>query len=182
MATHRRYVIGLGSNLGDRLSQLERGVACLAALGRVQARSAVYESDAWGGPEQGPFLNAAVALDADPDARVLLDALLGIERTLGRERRERWGPRTLDLDILWGRGLWLAEPGLCVPHERLAERTFALRPLLEVEPEADAPPGQERYAVVLERLQRPALRRFRGPLDWAKDVEIPGPPPDHALR
>ncbi|MBK9001705.1 MAG: 2-amino-4-hydroxy-6-hydroxymethyldihydropteridine diphosphokinase [Myxococcales bacterium] len=182
MPTHRRYVIGLGSNMGDRLTQLERGLRRLAELGRLGARSAVYESDAWGGPEQGPFLNAAVALDADLDPRQLLGGLLEIERTLGRERRERWGPRTLDLDILWGRGLWLVEPGLSVPHERLAERTFALRPLLDVEPGADAPPGQEAYAVALGRLTSPALRRLREPPDWAKDVEIPEPPPHHALR
>lgn len=182
MATHRRYVIGLGSNLGDRLTQLERGVCCLAELGRLGARSAVYESDAWGGPAQGPFLNAAVVLDADPEPRRLLAGLLEIERTLGRERRERWGPRTLDLDILWGRGLWLVEPGLSIPHERLAERTFALRPLLDVEPAADSPPGQPPYAVALGRLASPALRRLREPADWAKDLGIPGPHLDHALR
>ena len=108
--------------------------------------------------------------------------MLEIERTLGRERRERWGPRTLDLDILWGDGVVVHEPGLCIPHERLGERTFALRPLLDVMPEAMPPAGDDAYTVVLERLQRPTLRTVADAPEWAKGVEISGPPPHHALR
>ncbi|NUQ01260.1 MAG: 2-amino-4-hydroxy-6-hydroxymethyldihydropteridine diphosphokinase [Armatimonadetes bacterium] len=100
-----RYVIGLGSNLGDRLVHLVRAADQIRGLGRVLAFSAVYESAAWGGPEQGPFLNAALALEVALDPARLLAALLEIERDLGRQRRERWGPRTIDLDLLWADGV-----------------------------------------------------------------------------
>lgn len=163
-----RYVIGLGSNLGDRLAHLAGGAAALAELGRVAARSAVYESAAFGGPEQGPFLNAAALLETPVEPRALLLSLLEIERRLGRERRERWGPRTLDLDILWGEGVRVVEAGLHVPHERLTQRTFALRPLLDLVPDAAAPAGGERYERVLGRLTDPVLRRLAEPADWAK--------------
>jgi 2-amino-4-hydroxy-6-hydroxymethyldihydropteridine diphosphokinase len=177
-----RYVIGLGSNLGDRLQHLCRGALGLAELGRVVGVSAVYESAAWGGPEQGPFLNAALSLEVELEPRGLLTELLAIERALGRERRERWGPRTLDLDLLWARDLTLLDTDLCIPHPRLTERTFALRPLLDAEPSALPPPGAEPYATILGRLSEPVLRRVAEPIDWAKGVEISAPDRHHALR
>lgn len=135
-------MIGLGANLGERLSALRTAVERLAATPgiRVLARSAVYQSEPLAAPSsssqtapQPRYLNAAVALATDLPPRVLLSRLLEIETELGRVRRERWGPRTLDLDILWGR-IAIDEPGLTIPHPELVRRWFALLPLLEVAP------------------------------------------------
>lgn len=136
----RRIVIGLGSNLGDRLGAITTAVDQLRTHRdlHVLRRSPLYESPAVGGPPQGDYLNGAVLIVTSEPARVILDWLLEIERSLGRVRPDpvRWGPRTIDLDLLWIEGEAVAEPGLYVPHPRLAERTFALRPLLDLTPDA----------------------------------------------
>jgi 2-amino-4-hydroxy-6-hydroxymethyldihydropteridine diphosphokinase len=133
-------VIGLGSNLGDRTASLEAAVARIRADRdlRVLARSPIYETPPAGGPPQGDYLNAAVLVVTALDAREILGRALAIERALGRERSAevRWGPRTIDLDLLWIEGEAIAEEGLAVPHPRLAERPFALRPLLDLAPDA----------------------------------------------
>jgi 2-amino-4-hydroxy-6-hydroxymethyldihydropteridine diphosphokinase len=108
-------------------------------VGYIEAVSSLYDTVPVGGPPQPRYLNAAARLRTALSPRELLGALLGIERSEGRERRERWGPRPLDLDILWIAGLFVDEPGLTVPHPRLAERAFALLPLLEVAPDATDP-------------------------------------------
>lgn len=104
----------------------------------VRARSYVYATEPVGGPPQGEFLNAAVRVECTQSPAELLDALLAIEQELGRVRRaeERWGPRTIDLDILWIEGVAVDTPRLTVPHPRLEERAFALAPLLDVAPNA----------------------------------------------
>lgn len=130
-------IVGLGTNLGDRLASLRAAVEAIAARARVVAISPVYETAPVGGPQQGDFLNAAIRVEWPGDALSLLDALLAIERGLGRVRDPslRWGPRTLDLDVLWIDGVTLASDRLTVPHPRLRERAFALLPLLDVAPE-----------------------------------------------
>lgn len=133
-----RVVVGLGANLGDRLATMREAVRRLATIARVEATSRVYET-APIGPPQPDYLNAAVRVAWDGDAEALLDALLAIERALGRERRERWGPRVIDLDVLWIDGDIVATPRLEVPHPRLAERAFAVLPLLDVAPRAIDP-------------------------------------------
>lgn len=140
-------VIGLGSNVGDRIVNLRAAVAKIAAHGgaRVVVTSHVYESAPVGGPEQGPFLNAAIAVEWAGEALALLDVLQAIEGELGRTRDVRWGPRTIDLDVLWIEdGRTIEETRLVVPHPRLAERAFAVRPLLDVAPDAPyvVPDGQ----------------------------------------
>jgi len=136
----RRVVIGLGSNVGDRLANLDDAVARLRADRelRVLRRSPVYETPPAGGPPQGDYLNAAVLVVTALDARDVLSRALVIERALGRTRSEetRWGPRTIDLDLLWIEGEAISEPGLELPHPRLADRPFAVRPLLDVAPDA----------------------------------------------
>ncbi len=136
----RRIVIGLGSNEGDRLSTLTSAVDQLRAHRdlHVLRRSPLYETPPAGGPPQGDYLNGAVLIVTAEPARGILDWLLAIERSLGRVRPDpvRWGPRPIDLDLLWIEGEAVAEPGLYVPHPRLTERTFALRPLLDVAPDA----------------------------------------------
>jgi 2-amino-4-hydroxy-6-hydroxymethyldihydropteridine diphosphokinase len=140
-------VIGLGSNVGDRAANLEAAVTLLRADRdlRVLRRSPIYETAPAGGPPQGDYLNAAVLLVSSLDARTILDRALAIEGALGRVRsaETRWGPRTIDLDVLWIEGEAVAEDGLVVPHPRLAERPFAVRPLLDVVPDAvDVRTGQ----------------------------------------
>ncbi len=142
-----KAVIGLGSNLGDRLATLREAVRRIEALARVTARSRVYETAPVGGPEQGPFLNAAVLVTWEGEPVALMEALLGIERSTGRVRDVRWGPRTIDLDVLWIEGLVVDEPTLRAPHPSLKERAFAVAPLLDVAPDARDPRTGEPYVV-----------------------------------
>jgi 2-amino-4-hydroxy-6-hydroxymethyldihydropteridine diphosphokinase len=129
------YVLGLGANLGSRENQLQAGLELLVGtrVGRVVATSHVFESEPIG-PPQPSYLNAAARVQSELEPHALLHALLAIERALGRERRERWGARTLDLDILWAERR-VESGALRVPHPRLRERWFAYVPLLEVAPE-----------------------------------------------
>ncbi len=139
-----RAAIGLGSNLGDRLEHLRNAVRAMRKIGKVIKLSRVYET-APIGPPQPTFLNAAVLLDYDGAPEDLLDALLGIERMLGRERREKWGPRTIDLDVLWIDGIALETERLVVPHPQLSVRGFALRPLSDIAPDAVDPESGNVY-------------------------------------
>ncbi|QXC59271.1 2-amino-4-hydroxy-6-hydroxymethyldihydropteridine diphosphokinase [Aquihabitans sp. G128] len=132
-----RAFLSLGSNLGDRRKYLQEAVGSLgASMGTaVVAVSPVYETDPVGGPDQGRFLNLVVELDTDLTARQLLAACHRLESGAGRVRLERWGPRTLDVDILWIDGTTVAEPDLEVPHPRMFERLFVLAPLADLAPE-----------------------------------------------
>ena len=126
----------MGSNLGDRRAVL---AAAVAALDDVAAVSPVYETDPVGGPTQGPYLNIVVELETGCGARELLRAALALEADAGRERRVRWGPRTLDVDVLWVDGETADEPDLRVPHPRMHERGFVMVPLADLAP--DLAPG-----------------------------------------
>jgi len=133
-----RYFIGLGANVGDRLTNLREAVRLLEALGTIVARSRVFAAAAVGGPPQGPYLNAAVVLESELAPLDLLARTQEIENALGRDRPNevRWGPRTLDLDILMcgARGeIIVDEPLLRLPHPRMKERGFALAPLVELD-------------------------------------------------
>ena len=133
--------VGLGANLGARDETLRRAVALLgeAKGADVLAVSSLRETEPVGVVDQPPFLNGAVAIETLLPARALLDLLLEIERSLGRVRGERWGPRIVDLDLLvYGNGV-VDEPGLHVPHPRLHERRFALEPLADLNPELEIP-------------------------------------------
>lgn len=135
--------IGLGSNLGDRAAHIAGGVAALGATpGIVVERiSEPIETDPVGPSGQGPYLNAAARLATSLDPAALLGVLLLVERQHGRDRTAevRWGPRTLDLDLLLFGSLVLDEPGLTIPHPRMHERDFVLRPLADVGPNAVHP-------------------------------------------
>jgi 2-amino-4-hydroxy-6-hydroxymethyldihydropteridine diphosphokinase len=137
-------LVGLGSNLGDRLRNLQEAVDRLTGTDGIRAvrTSRVYETDPVGGPPQPDYLNAVVMLNTELSARALLDVCLGIERGMGRERGERWGPRTIDLDVLGYGREEIAEPGLVVPHPQMHERWFVLVPLLELEADPQLPGGR----------------------------------------
>ena len=136
-----RAYVGLGANLGPREVTLLRAVDLLAAADGVQvvAVSQLRETDPVGVVEQPPFLNGAIALDTSLSPRAVLELLLEIEEELGRVRGERWGPRTVDLDLLVYGDERVDEDGLHVPHPRLHERRFALEPLAELDPELEIP-------------------------------------------
>ena len=129
-----RAFLGLGSNLGDRRALLHAALDRLVAVGLV-AVSPFYETDPVGGPEQEPFLNCVAELDTDLSARQLLAVCGRLERAAERVRLERWGPRTLDVDVLWVEGVEVDEPDLVVPHPRMRERRFVLAPLRDLAPE-----------------------------------------------
>ncbi len=135
--------IGLGANLGDAAATLRDAIAELAHLPDTELlrASRLYRTPAWGRNEQPDFINAVALVDTGLPARELLDALLAIERSFGRIRldRERWGPRTLDLDLLLFGDAMIDEPGLRVPHPHLHERAFALLPLLDAWPDVEIP-------------------------------------------
>ena len=153
--------LGLGSNLGDRAGSFRAAVSALRGHGEVVALSALYESAAVG-PVQPDYLNAAVRFRTPLAPLELLELMLGIERAQGRVRTERWGPRTLDLDLLLITGRVVAEPALAVPHPELAGRAFALLPLLDVMPDAVDPRTGERYSAVASRVDRTGVRELSG--------------------
>jgi 2-amino-4-hydroxy-6-hydroxymethyldihydropteridine diphosphokinase len=130
----RRAYLGLGANLGDRLAALQSAVDGLAAHDgvRVVAVSAVYETAPVGGPPQPDYLNAVVAIETDLDAHALLGIAQELEAAAQRTRAERWGPRTLDVDLLLVGDEVIDEPDLVLPHPRMAERGFVLAPLGDV--------------------------------------------------
>jgi len=154
-------VLGLGSNLGDRLGFFRAAAHALRQHGEIQASSALYESRAVG-PVQPDYLNAALRFRTGLPPLELLAVMLAVEREQGRVRTERWGPRTLDLDLLLITGRMVDEPGLTVPHPELAGRAFALLPLLDVMPEATDPRSGQRYAVVANRIDRTGVRELPG--------------------
>ncbi|MDN5781435.1 MAG: 2-amino-4-hydroxy-6-hydroxymethyldihydropteridine diphosphokinase [Luteimonas sp.] len=136
--------VGLGGNVGDAAATLREAFSALDGLPDTQLvrASRLYRTPAWGRVEQPDFVNAVVKLETRLEARELLDALLEVERQFGRERHDgetRWGPRTLDLDLLLFGEDVIDEPGLRVPHPHLHERAFALVPLAGIAPDAPIP-------------------------------------------
>ncbi|HEX7443600.1 MAG TPA: 2-amino-4-hydroxy-6-hydroxymethyldihydropteridine diphosphokinase [Acidimicrobiales bacterium] len=137
-----RAFLGLGSNLGDREAFLREAVGSLSGVLGV---SSVYETDPVGGPGgQGAYLNVVVELDTVLSARALLGVCHRLESAAGRVREERWGPRTLDVDILWIEGAAVDEPDLQIPHPRMEERRFVMAPLAELAPDLVPPDWNDR--------------------------------------
>ncbi|HZP59306.1 MAG TPA: 2-amino-4-hydroxy-6-hydroxymethyldihydropteridine diphosphokinase [Opitutaceae bacterium] len=164
--------LGLGSNLGDRRRHLTEAIRQLNAGPdtRVTAVSSVYETAPVGVTAQPDFLNLAVRVDTRHPARELLDQCLHIEAGLGRVRSERWGPRTIDIDLLLYADACIRDARLQVPHPRMQERSFVLIPLAEIAPELRLAGGT--VAEWAARLGAAGVRRL-GPLEW----RAPGAPP-----
>ena len=159
----RAFVIGIGSNLGEREQYLVHAVQAIARLAAVEALSSVYETPPLT-PPQPDYLNAAVRIQSELSPEALLDGLLDIEAAVGRVRLVRWGSRVLDLDILWSE-VPHASARLRIPHDELRSRTFALAPLLDVAPEL-APD----YAGALQELGGPP--RVCGILSWNRALQV----------
>jgi len=146
-----RAYVALGSNLGDSKQHLLDAMEALAALphSEMMARSRIYRTPPWGVVDQPDFLNAVVALETSLEPHELLDALLAIERAAGRQRNgERWGPRTLDLDLLYVGDRTVNDERLNLPHPHIADRAFVLLPLHDVAPDLVIP-GQGKVADLL---------------------------------
>ncbi len=158
-SSSRRAALALGSNQGNRLENLQGAVDALAETDGVEIASVsgVFETDPVGGPQQPDYLNAVVVVLTTLPARELLGHAHEIEQRFGRERSERWGPRTLDVDIVAVGDELVDEPDLVVPHPRAAERAFVLLPWLDADPEA-ALPGHGPIADLLARLESSGVR------------------------
>ncbi len=129
--------VGLGSNIGDKKANLDRAVEALASSPgiAVVARSGYWRTEPWGFTDQDWFVNACVLVETELPPRALLERCLAIETALGRRREIRWGPRIIDLDVLYVDGLAVEEPGLRLPHPHMLERAFVLAPLAELRPD-----------------------------------------------
>jgi 2-amino-4-hydroxy-6-hydroxymethyldihydropteridine diphosphokinase len=136
--------LGLGANLGDRLETLQRAVDLLADRGvRVTASSRIWETEPIGGPQGQPtFLNAVVTAETDQEPRDVLENALAVEAELGRIRQVRWGPRTIDIDLLLAGDVVSDDPAATIPHPRMTERAFVVLPLLELVPDPILPDGR----------------------------------------
>jgi 2-amino-4-hydroxy-6-hydroxymethyldihydropteridine diphosphokinase len=138
-----RAVLSLGSNLGDRVAALNAALASLAAADvRIVAVSPTYETEPVGGPEQPDYLNLVAVVETDRSPYDLLEVAQGVEAALGRVRVERWGPRTVDIDIVVYDDLVSDDPRLTLPHPLVSERAFVLTPWHDVEPAAALPDGR----------------------------------------
>lgn len=157
-----RAYIGIGSNLEHPETQLRRAFRALAELpaSRCVACSPLYRSEAVGGPPDQPeYLNAVVAVDTTLQPEALLTALQAIEATQGRVRTVRWGPRTLDLDLLLYDHLVLDGPRLTLPHPRLHQRAFVVYPLYDIAPDLKIP-GQGLLSELLKKIPQSTLARL----------------------
>jgi 2-amino-4-hydroxy-6-hydroxymethyldihydropteridine diphosphokinase len=160
-----RAFVGLGSNLGDRLQNLQASLPLLEERGiRILRSSRVYETDPVGGPPQPDYLNAVVEVETDRSARELLDACLEVEGALGRVRAERWGPRVIDLDILTFGSEVIDDPNLQLPHPRMHERGFVLVPLLELDADPHLPGDRKAATLRLDAYTLRGVRPFAPPL------------------
>lgn len=157
-----RVYLALGSNLADPMHQVQAALDALAAIPQTSlvCTSAFYRTPPYGPPDQPDYLNAAVALDTALSPEALLDHTQRIELEQGRVRKdERWGPRTLDLDIMLFGELTLNTPRLTVPHYDIANRAFMLLPLVEIAPSLTFPDGTL-AATMLARLETSAIQRW----------------------
>ena len=150
-----RVFIGVGSNEGDRLAHIASAIKALGAVDGVHVlqTATIIETEAVGGPPQGPYLNTVVEIDAALAPRELLSALKAIEQQLGRKpESERWGPRPIDLDLLLYSDWVIHTMELVVPHPRLHERMFVLEPLAQLAPDTVHPLLRQSVAALRARL------------------------------
>jgi 2-amino-4-hydroxy-6-hydroxymethyldihydropteridine diphosphokinase len=208
MTAHRAY-IGIGTNLGNRLENVDRAVAALRELGTLRTQSSLYRTAPWGNRRQPWFLNAVVLLETALSPHDVLERLQAIEATMGRERAAAWGPRVIDLDLLLYDDLEIAMPDLKIPHPRMNERAFVLVPLSEIDASFEALRDtlQRSELAGVERVEREsiaamtqtdsrsaservrALARFLAETDVVRvrisrgdeDIEVAAPP-HHARR
>ena len=162
--------ISMGANLGDRLGTLREAVRRLEELGCLRALSHLYETDPVGPVDQDSFYNAMAVLETDLGAEALMGRLLDIEKELGRVRGLRWGPRTIDLDLILHGDTGIHTAMVTVPHPRYRERRFVIEPLVEVWPGASDPDGV-RLADLLPQVADQPVQMLEVP-DWPRGGSI----------
>jgi len=160
--------IGIGSNMGDRLTNLRRGLEELGRLGKILRVSSVYETEPWGRDDQAWFLNAVILIETGLEPPALLMALKSAESRFRREPG-KWGPRELDMDILLYQGAEIDTGDLVIPHPRMSERSFVLVPLLELLAAGAPSLG---YAIENPRPDGKEVRLVGGPGDLVKDLAV----------
>jgi 2-amino-4-hydroxy-6-hydroxymethyldihydropteridine diphosphokinase len=142
--------LSLGSNLGDRLANLQKGIVFLEnQIGMISAKSAVYETSAWGKEDQSNFLNQAIQLESKLSPEELLAKIHVIEKSMGRIQTEKWSERIIDMDLIYFGGRIINTPNLVVPHPLMTQRKFVLIPLAEISPEFIHPQLQKSNAALL---------------------------------
>lgn len=163
-----RAFLGLGGNLGDPAQAMAAALQAIDAdaASRVVGVSDLYRTPPWGKTDQPDFINATAEIATGRSARGLLELCLETERGLKRVRSERWGPRTVDLDVLVYGEAEIAEPGLHVPHPRMLERAFVMVPLAEIAP--DLVLSGKPVAAWVKKLDRAGIERLRAGRDWWK--------------
>lgn len=141
--TPKKYInvyLGLGSNVGNRAANLKTAAALIAkSIGKTAKQSHVYETQPWGNPDQDLFYNQVLMVNTTLDPRDILTAITKIEREMGRETKEKWGPRIIDIDVLFYGKRIIRDKGLEIPHPELHKRAFVLVPLMEIAPELEHP-------------------------------------------
>jgi len=152
--------IALGTNLGERMNNLRTAITTLSPDVTVLAESHVYETPPWGFEDQPAFLNMVAKAETGLEPEVLLGYLKQIEVKLGREKTVRWGPRLIDLDILFYDDLIIESPPLVIPHPRLHERAFVLVPLVDVAPEVVHPVFQMNVSNLLAKIDAQGISRY----------------------
>ena len=139
----KKYInvfLGIGSNVGDRGANIQAAAILIDKnIGKIAKKSLVYETEPWGEPNQDPFYNQVLMVNTTLEAREILEKISRIERELGRERKEKWGPRVIDIDILFYGKRLIRDKGLEIPHPELHKRAFVLVPMMEIAPEFEHP-------------------------------------------
>lgn len=144
------YHLGLGSNIEPRIDYLNKACAHLLQYGQILNKSALYKSQAWGNKEQSEFYNAVIKFQSSLTPQKLLKEIKNIEIFIGRRKREKWGPREIDIDILLCENYQVNEPDLKIPHPLLAQRLFVLVPLAELDNDLRIPLHNQAISELLD--------------------------------
>lgn len=153
MMEDKKIIIALGSNQGDRLANLKLALSNMVSWGfRINERSSVWETAPWGDTDQDSFYNMCVSASCEKDEATMLSVLKDIEMKVGRIRTRRWGPRVIDLDIIFSGDVVMETEDLTIPHTYMHKRAFVLRPLAEIEPDFVHPVLKKSVSQLLEEL------------------------------
>lgn len=152
--------LGLGSNIGDRQQQLKRAITEIKKHARLIKQSSIYETDPWGNELQDKFLNQCLEIQTSLSPNHLLSTLKSIEKTLGRVEREKWGPREIDIDILFYDDLIINSDTLEVPHPHLHERAFVLVPLNEIAPDLIHPSLKQPVRKIVHKVKPDGIKLY----------------------
>ena len=164
--------LGLGGNIGCPRTNLSKALSIIDATDQIVVRSVsqLYETPPWGDLDQPKFLNACALIKTSFTPHEVLDFCLGLELEMGRKRERRWGPRTIDIDVLFYENMTLDEPGLQIPHPRMCERGFVMMPLAQIAPEREIAGHTVRHWA--QQLYDPAIHPICDDRDWWRMLNV----------